>query len=95
MYVGDHAEGTKVACKVTEERRVILQSSSHSSARSSGSGGDHSSRSAAFNKARSRIYDLFNKSKIKLVAREQKLFLNNLKGTTKQLYGDEYAGYCI
>lgn len=71
-FAGDHQEGTKVACKITEERRVVLQSSQRTSS---------SSGESAFHKARSKIFELFNKSKIQQVAKEQKIFLNNFKGS--------------
>jgi hypothetical protein len=73
LCTGDHPEGTKVTCKVTEERRVVLQSSKQSSS-------PEENKNAVFQKARSKLFNFFNKSKINIVAREQKVFLLNFKG---------------
>jgi hypothetical protein len=74
ITAGDHAEGTKVACKITEDKRMVKNCDRKRSSSSATSTG-------LVQKTRFRIFELMNKSKINRIAREQKVFLNNFKGT--------------
>jgi hypothetical protein len=63
-----------VACKITEDKRMVKNCDRKRSSSSATSTG-------LVQKTRLRIFELMNKSKINRIAREQKVFLNNFKGT--------------